>query len=128
MLFEQTNIGGAVEQVAWLATLHLTALDTILLQDMVQHWLFDIDLTFLRLLPEDRGVRVGRRRLDTCTITHATQKRLVSQVFLIEVRREHDELLERNFNLLARVQREIVNAPLQRDDPRSEEHTSELQS
>ena len=66
---------------------------------------------------EDRRVRSRRGRLDARAISHASQKCLVRKVFLLKVRRKHNELLKRNFNLLSCVQREIVDASFKRHDP-----------
>src|SRR5256885_14948722 len=92
-------------------------LDAILRQNVIQHRLFDGDVSSLRLLPEDHRIRFRRRRLDARAITHAAQERLVGEILLLEVRREHDELLERNFDLLSGVQREIIDAALEWHDP-----------
>ena len=62
-----------------------------------------------RVLYEARcSVRIARE---------ASEEGFVNEVFLVEVRREHDELLERHFELLASVQRQVVNALLKWNNP-----------
>src|SRR6185503_15156106 len=75
------------------------------------------DATPAGLMLEDRRVRCWSWRLDARAISHASQERLVSEILFIKVRREHDELLKRDFDLLSGVQREIIDASFQRHDP-----------
>src|SRR5215207_10304804 len=66
---------------------------------------------------ENLYVGQWRRRLDARAITHAAQECLVGQITLLQIRRKDDQLLEWNFDLLARIEREEIHAPLKRDDP-----------
>src|SRR6185295_16729399 len=86
-------------------------------QNVVQHRLFDIDAALARLIFEDRRVCASRGRLDASAVTHASQERLVGEILLIQVRRKDDELFEWDFDLLACVQRKVIDASFQRYDP-----------
>src|SRR5439155_18385269 len=66
---------------------------------------------------EDLLVLRDRRRLDTDLVSDASEEGLVDEVGGIEVRREDDEHVERDLDLLAGVQRQVVHALLERDDP-----------
>src|SRR2546430_1847068 len=70
---------------------------------------------------EDLVVLLDRRRLDADLVANAAEERLIDQVGRIEVRREDDEHVERDLDLLAGVQREVVDALLERNDPAVEE-------
>src|SRR5438093_13273264 len=78
--------------------------------------------SLLDLLPrahalEDLLVLRDRRRLDADLVADAPQERLVDEVSRIEVRREDDEHVEGDLDLLAGMQREVIDALLERDDP-----------
>ena len=58
-----------------------------------------------------------RRILDRNLVGNPAQERLVGERRRIEVRRKHDEHVERHLELLAGVQRQVVDAALERHDP-----------
>src|SRR5947209_3054829 len=70
---------------------------------------------------EDLVVLLDRRRLDADLVADAAEERLVDEVGRVEVRREDDEHVEWDLDLLAGVQREVVDTLLERDDPPVEE-------
>src|SRR5207253_509231 len=71
-------------------------------------------------LEDLRELLVGRR-VEADLERDAAEERFVDQVLRLEVRREEDELVERDLDLLAGVEREEVHALFQRDDPAVEE-------
>src|SRR5687767_12696469 len=103
MFLELADIGGSIHQVSRLATFHLPAFRSILVQDVVQNRLFDFEVALVRLVAEDVAISVRRRRLDARSITHAAQEGLVGKIVLVKVCRENNELLERHFYLLSGV-------------------------
>src|ERR1044072_3178518 len=115
--FKATNVCGAIENVTRFATLHLPVFHPILRQDVVHHGLLDRDAAAVGLLFEDCSVSGRRWRLDARAVTHASQKRLVSEIFLLEVRRKNYELFKRNFDLFSSMQREIVHTSFEWHDP-----------
>src|SRR5437867_4042869 len=70
---------------------------------------------------EDSGELLERRVLDGNLVRNSPQKRLGPERRRIEVRREHGEHVERHLELLAGVQREVVDAALERHDPAVQE-------
>src|SRR5690349_11945527 len=110
---EETDVVDFVQQVTRLAAFHHAILFRIAFENVTQAVLIDRNTTRFRRAFEDLRVRRRRRRLDARSITHATQKRVVNEVSFIEVRRKDDELFERHFDLLAAVQRQKINPPLE---------------
>src|SRR5207249_11551481 len=70
---------------------------------------------------EDLVVLLDRGRLDADLVADAAKERLVDEIGWVEVRREDDEHVERDLDLLTGVQSEVVDALLQRDDPSVQE-------
>src|SRR5437867_5757731 len=70
---------------------------------------------------EDLVVLLDRRRLDADLVADAAEEGLVDQVRRVEVRREDDQHVKGDLDLLAGVQREVVNALFKRDDPAVEQ-------
>ena len=109
---EQTDVGHAVEQIARLARLHLTLLKHVVVEKMVETRLLYAQAARVCGAFENLDLGRGAWRLYARTVSHTAKEGFVNQIFLVEVRRKDDELLERHFDLLARVQRQIVNALL----------------
>ena len=69
--------------------------------------------TFLKICVNS----VGRRVLGKHLVLNAAQERLVHQLGRLDVGGEHRQHQERQVELLARLQREVVDAALERHDP-----------
>ena len=66
---------------------------------------------------EDARELLDRRILDVNLVRDPAQERFVGQRRRIEVRREDGQHVERHLKLLAGVQRQVVDAALERHDP-----------
>src|SRR5262245_41096350 len=91
--------------------------NSILRQNVIEDRLLNADAAFVCLVLENLAIGSVRGRFNSRAVSHSSQERLVREILLFEVRREHDELLEWNLDLLASVQRKIINASFQRHDP-----------
>ena len=101
MPFEETDVRGPIEQIARLASLHLTSFYSVFVNDVVQHRLFATNAAVVGLALEDFAIRARSRRLYARPLAHSSQKRLIRKIFLIEVCRKHHKLLKRHLDLLS---------------------------
>src|SRR4029434_10803622 len=90
-------------------------------EDIIEMFRAVCETAGLNELLENRGVHFSVGRIDIETIAHAAQERIVNQITGVEIGGENQKLLERHFDFLARMQCEIVDASLERDDPTVQE-------
>src|SRR5919198_128998 len=86
-------------------------------QQVRHHDLVIPQVTAAAVQLEDFGELLDRRIDDGHLVRDAAKERFVRQRFRIEVRGEHDEDVERHLEFLAGVQRQVVEAALERHDP-----------
>src|SRR5712671_4666166 len=84
---------------------------------MIENRLITGDATRVSLSLEDVGISGRRWRFHSRAISHSPKEGLIGKILFIEICREHDELLERNFDLFSCMQREIVDASLEWNNP-----------
>ena len=97
------------------------ALAPVVREDLRERVRAILDLLACAHALEDLLVLVDGRRLDADLVADAPQEGLVDEVGRVEVRREHDEHVEGDLDLLPGVERQVVDALLERDDPTVEE-------
>ena len=68
-------------------------------------------------LAENDSISLPGRRGDIKPISHPAQKGVIHQPFKVQVSGKNEQLLERDLDLLAGVQGQVIGLPLQRDDP-----------
>src|SRR4030095_9148653 len=112
-----TEIGATLDQIARLAASQGALVRFVEPEDIIEMFRVVCETARLNELLENRGVHFSIGRIDIETIAHAAQERIVNQITGVEIGGENQKLLERHFDFLARMQCEIVDAPLKRDDP-----------
>src|SRR5215212_3552113 len=77
----------------------------------------ELELTPPAVHLEDARVFLERRIVDRNLVRDAAQERFVGELLRVEIRREYRQHVERNLEFLAGVQRQVVDAALQRNNP-----------
>src|SRR5439155_5414945 len=118
---EARGVGQLLQDVARVAGPESKVLAAVVREDLGHRLGAVVDLLPLAHALEDLLVLRDRWRLDPDLVPDAAQERLVDEVRGIQVRGEDDEHVERDLELLAGVERQVVDALLQRHDPAVEE-------
>src|SRR5205807_8374794 len=119
--FEQAKIRHPIEEIARLTAFHLSLLDSVLGQHILQRGLLAMDPTTFPDTLEYFGVRRGSRRLDARSVAHPPQECLIGEIVFVKVGGKDYELLEGYLDLFTGVQREIIDPPLKWNDPAIQE-------
>src|SRR5689334_6822446 len=115
------DVAAPFDQVARVAGPYLAALGPIALQQPVEHAGIGSEPAPGHVLTEDACVRLGPWRLHGQAVPQPAQEGLLGQVSGSEIAGEDQELLEGDLDLLAGVQRQVVDPILEGDDPAVEE-------
>src|SRR4030095_11817765 len=116
-----TEIDATLDQIARLAASQGALVRFVEPEQIIEMFRVVCETAGLDELLKDHGIHFSVGRIDVETIAHAAQKRIVNQITGVEIGGENQKLLERHFDFLARMQCEIVDAPLKRDDPTVQE-------
>jgi hypothetical protein len=79
------------------------------------------DAVFAAVAVEDPAVGLDRRALRQDLVADAAEERLVHQLGRLHVGGEHHQAVERDVELEARGQRQVIDAALERHDPAVEQ-------
>src|SRR2546426_5439335 len=118
---EARGVDELLEDVPRVAAAQAEVLLAVVREDLAQRLGLVVDVLPRADAAEDLLVLLYRGRLDADLVADAAQERLVDEVGRVEVRREDDEHVERDLHLLPGVQREVVDALLERHDPAVQE-------
>src|SRR5437762_9159754 len=118
---EPRGVDELLDDVAGMAAPQAEVLLAVVREDLAHRLGLVVDALARADALEDLVVLLDRRSLDPDLVTDAPEERLVDEVGRVEVRREDDEHVERDLDLLTGVQREVVDALLERHDPSVEE-------
>src|SRR2546425_185031 len=111
-----------IEQVARMACAQPAVIRSIVAAQQVgDHHFMEPELPALAVQLENPREAFDARILDRDLVGNPAQERLVGQRLRIEVGREHREHVERHLEFLPGVQRQVVDAALERHDPAVEE-------
>ena len=111
------DVPAAVDEVARLAGSHVAPLMRVARQEPVEETGIVTETACLHVLPEDAPISLGAWRLDGETVAEPAEEGLLGEVGGVQVAGENQQLLEWDLDLLAGVQRQVVDAIFQRDDP-----------
>src|SRR5438309_3670045 len=114
---EARRVDELLDDVAGVAAPETEILLAIVREDLAHRLGLVLDALARAHALEDLVVLLHRRRLDPDLVADAPQEGLVDEVGGVEVRREDDQHVERDLDLLAGVQRQVVDALLERNDP-----------
>ena len=115
------DVPAAVDEVARLAGSHVPLLVRVARQEPVEETGIVTETACLHVLPEDAPISLGARRLDGETVAEPAEEGLLGEVGGVQVAGEDQQLLEWDLDLLAGMQRQIIDVIFQRDDPAVEE-------
>src|SRR5207248_4400106 len=109
---ETGRVDELLDDVARMAAAQAEVLLAVVREDLAHRLGLVVDVLARADALEDLVVLLDRRRLDADLVADAAKERLVDEVGRVEVRREDDEHVEGDLDLLAGVQREVVDALL----------------
>src|SRR5205823_10099011 len=114
---EPRRVDELLDDVAGMAAPQAEVLLAVVREDLAHRLGLVVDALARADALEDLVVLLDRRRLDADLVADAAEERLVHEIGGIEVRREDDQHVKGDLDLLAGVEREVVDALFERHDP-----------
>src|SRR5262249_39987611 len=107
-----------IDQIARMARTHLAADRSVMAALQVSdHHRMELQIPAAAVQLENANELVDRWIVDLNLVRNTAQKGFIGERGWIQVSREHDQDVEGNLELLAGVQRQIIDPALKRNDP-----------
>src|SRR5262249_4736503 len=111
-----------IEEVAWMARTERTvAGDVVSAMQIRRHHRMELDVATTAVQLEDLGELLDRRVADRDLVRNTAKERFIGERQRVEVGRKYRQHIERHLKLLAGMQRQVVDATLERHDPSVEQ-------
>src|SRR5207245_2118750 len=102
------DIPAAIDEITRVTGSHSALLVLVASQEPVDESGIVSEATSLHVLPEDTPISLGAGRLDRETVAEPAEEGLLGEIGGVQVAGEDQQLLERDLDLLASVQRQVV--------------------